>query len=81
MENARSYLEMGIGVSAAALLGWLILHVTRVLLPKMIDGFSQALKDQRADFRATLESERNRFLEELSRERDRLDAILKDRNR
>lgn len=79
MEDAiKSWLELGLGVGAFAVLAWLVFHVTRNTIPKMLETFKKTNETQCDTFKQSLAEERTEFLSALRVERERAESERKD---
>lgn len=59
-----------INVGALGIVGWVVLYVFKVLIPKLLDQFSADLKAQRSEFIADMKVQREEFRVELVLERE-----------
>lgn len=65
------------GITALGLMGWILQHMLRVMIPSLIETFKKETSEARAVFEATLGSQQGQFAAEFKQQREDFRAELK----
>lgn len=65
--NAGEYLKLLVNGGAFVILAWLIRHTFTHTVPRIVDQFSESLKDQQGTFREEMRLEREAHKDEVDR--------------